>query len=99
MFRPPATTACQWPCRPGLPRMRGPVLIKNDPAVFSSNGVDGCRSSWLSGLRRRQAVLFSGHGAVVEVDHAVAETGFVQQFELQADIAGKRLLAISHHDG
>src|SRR5436309_3393502 len=40
-----------------------------------------------------------GRGAVVEVNHAVAETALVQQFELQADTAGKGLYAASHHDG
>ena len=36
-------------------------------------------------------------GAVVEVNHAAAETTFVQQFELQADVVGQRSLAASHH--
>ena len=35
----------------------------------------------------------------MEVHHAVAETAFVQQFKLQADIVGERLFAASHHDG
>jgi len=38
-------------------------------------------------------------GAVVEVNHAVAETAFVQQFELQEGTVGKGLFAASHHDG
>ena len=36
-------------------------------------------------------------GAVVEVNHAAAETTFVQQFELQADVVGQGSLAASHH--
>jgi len=35
----------------------------------------------------------------MEVNHAVAETAFVQQFELQVDIVGEGLFATSHHDG
>src|SRR5689334_6522412 len=38
-------------------------------------------------------------GAVVEVNHTVAETSFVQQLELQANIAGEGRCAASHHDG
>src|SRR4028118_712891 len=41
----------------------------------------------------------SSPGAVVEVDHAIAETAFAQQFELHADIVGERLFAAFHHDG
>jgi hypothetical protein len=41
----------------------------------------------------------SSPGAVAEVNHAVAETAFVQQFELQADIVGEELFATSHYDG
>src|SRR5215208_2148411 len=37
-------------------------------------------------------------GAVVEVDHAAAETAFVDQFELQADVVGEGPFAASHHD-
>ena len=33
------------------------------------------------------------------MNQAVAETVFVQQFELQADIVGEELFAASHHDG
>jgi hypothetical protein len=33
------------------------------------------------------------------MNHAVAETAFVQQLELQADTVGEGLLAASHHDG
>jgi hypothetical protein len=33
------------------------------------------------------------------VNHAVAETAFVQQFELQADMVGERRVAASDHDG
>jgi hypothetical protein len=33
------------------------------------------------------------------VNHPVAEPAFVQQFELQADMVGERLVAASHHDG
>src|SRR6266545_432136 len=36
--------------------------------------------------------------AVVDVDDAVAETAFVQQFELHADIGGQGRLPASHHD-
>src|SRR5215469_10954231 len=39
------------------------------------------------------------HRAVVEVHHAVAETAFVQQLKLQANVVGERLFAASHHDG
>ena len=35
----------------------------------------------------------------MEVNHAALETAFVQQFELQADIWGKRTFTASHHDG
>ena len=38
-------------------------------------------------------------GAVVEVDHAVAETVLVQQFEVEADVSGERPLSASYHDG
>ncbi len=37
----------------------------------------------------------SRRGAVVEVNNAVAETAFVQQFELQADIVGEGALGVS----
>jgi hypothetical protein len=33
------------------------------------------------------------------VNHAVAETAFVQQLELEADLAGESLDAAAHHDG
>jgi len=33
------------------------------------------------------------------VNHAVAETAFIEQFELEADIFGKGRFAASHHDG
>jgi hypothetical protein len=36
-------------------------------------------------------------GAVVVVDHAAAETTFVQKFELQADVVGQGSLAASHY--
>jgi hypothetical protein len=36
-------------------------------------------------------------GAVVEVDDAVAETAFVQQFELQADVVREQPFATSYH--
>ena len=36
--------------------------------------------------------------SVVEVNHAVAETAFVQQLELQADVVGEGPVAASHHD-
>jgi hypothetical protein len=35
----------------------------------------------------------------MEVDHAAAETAFVQQFELQVSIVREGLLAPSDHDG
>jgi hypothetical protein len=35
----------------------------------------------------------------VEVHHAIAETAFVPELELQADIVGEGRLAASHHDG
>src|SRR5215211_2121689 len=38
-------------------------------------------------------------GAVTQVDHAIAETAFVQQFEPHANIVGEGWLASSHHDG
>src|SRR2546421_1157854 len=37
-------------------------------------------------------------GAVAEIDHAVAETAFVQEFELQADIAWEGTFSASHHN-
>src|SRR5512144_265757 len=40
----------------------------------------------------------SGSDSVTHVDHAAPEAAFVQQFELQADIVGKRLLAASNDD-
>jgi hypothetical protein len=49
------------------------------------------------GKRRRPERSSRVPGAVVEVNHAVAETAFVQQFELQADVVGHGLLAASHH--
>ena len=42
---------------------------------------------------------FSRPNPVVEVNHAVAETAFVQQLERQADVVGKGPLAAAHHDG
>src|SRR5688572_23059819 len=47
---------------------------------------------------RRASNRLSRRGAVAEVNHAVAETAFVQQLELQADLVGEGLLAASHHD-
>src|SRR5215218_741253 len=38
-------------------------------------------------------------GAVVEVNHAALETAFVQQFELQADVAGEMPFTATNHDG
>ena len=38
------------------------------------------------------------HRAIVEVHHAVAETAFVQQLKLQANVVGERRFAASHHD-
>jgi hypothetical protein len=38
-------------------------------------------------------------GAIVEVDHAAAETAFVEQLQLQVDIVGEGPFATSHHDG
>jgi hypothetical protein len=35
----------------------------------------------------------------VKVNHAVSETAFVKQLELQEDIVGERPFAASHHDG
>ena len=35
----------------------------------------------------------------MEVNYAVAETAFGEQFELRAEVIGKSLLAASHHDG
>src|SRR5215207_10418426 len=52
-----------------------------------------------AGRRPGGVAVSSGRGAVAEVDHAVAETAFVEEFKLQADIVGERLLAASHHDG
>ena len=40
----------------------------------------------------------TGRDAVAEVDHAVAETAFVQQLEVQPDVVGQRPLAAPHHD-
>jgi hypothetical protein len=51
---------------------------------------------YTSGRRR---LLPSRHGSVVEVNHAVAETAFVQQLELHADIVGEGRCAASHHHG
>src|SRR3712207_2172696 len=51
------------------------------------------------GARSGSVASLSHPGAVVEINHAVAETAFVEQFELQADIVGQGLLAASHHDG
>ena len=45
------------------------------------------------------AAVLSSHSAVVEVDHAVAETPFAQQFELRTDIVGEGVFAAPHHDG
>src|SRR6266545_7211980 len=42
---------------------------------------------------------WSRPGAIVKMNHAVAETAFVQEFEPQADIVGEGLFAASHHDG
>src|SRR5215203_1640188 len=54
--------------------------------------------TWEPRPRRPGSVAISSRpGAVVEVNHAVAETAFVQQFELQADIVGEGLFAASHH--
>ena len=36
--------------------------------------------------------------SVAEVNHALAETSYLQQFEVQADIIGEKLLATSDHD-
>lgn len=40
----------------------------------------------------------SRRDAVVEVNHAVAETAFVQQFERHAYVVGQGVRATSHHD-
>ena len=55
-----------------------------------------CRSQPMA--RRPDGVTVSSRpSAVVEVNHAVAETAFVQQFELQADVVGQGSLAASHY--
>ena len=41
----------------------------------------------------------SRHHAVVEMDHAVGEAAFVEEFELQADVVGECLRTATHHDG
>jgi len=51
---------------------------------------------WWPG-RPGNIAVFSRPDAVVEVHHAVAETAFVQQFELQADIVGEGWLAAFHN--
>src|SRR5215217_3127767 len=48
---------------------------------------------------RAASPVSSGPGGEPEVNHPVAETAFVQQFELQADMVGERLVAASDHDG
>src|SRR4029450_10077261 len=48
---------------------------------------------------RPRVPLTVGLGAVAQEDHAVAETAFVQQLELQADAVGKRRCPASHDDG
>lgn len=35
---------------------------------------------------------------VAQIDHAVAEAALIQQFEIEADVAGEGLFAASHHD-
>src|SRR5215203_3674144 len=56
--------------------------------------------TWEPRPRRPGSVAISSPpGTVVEVKHAIDETAFVQQFELQADIVGEGLFAASHHDG
>ena len=37
--------------------------------------------------------------AVVQMDHAVAESAFVEQLKLQPDIVRQRWIASSHNDG
>jgi hypothetical protein len=49
--------------------------------------------------RQGRVAVSSSDGAVVEVHHTLAESAFVQQFELQADIVGEERVAASHHDG
>src|SRR6266540_6727923 len=49
--------------------------------------------------RAGSVAVSSRPGAVVEVNHAVAETALVQQLELQARTPGEELFAASHHDG
>src|SRR5215212_7709852 len=81
-----------------------PKLVAN--SVINS-ATYGCSGTW---QKRRKVPSFlraepgsvavsSSPGAVVEVDHAVAETAFAQQFELHADIVGEGPFAASHHDG
>jgi hypothetical protein len=45
------------------------------------------------------SVVSSRPCAVMEVNHAIAETTLVQQFERHADIVREELYAASHHDG
>lgn len=40
----------------------------------------------------------SPSGTVLEVDYTIAETAFIYQFELHADIVGEGPFAASHHD-
>jgi hypothetical protein len=81
-----------------------PKLVAN--SVINS-ATYGCSGTW---QKRRKVPSFlraepgsvtvsSSPGAVVEVDHAVAETAFAQQFELHTDIVGEGPFAASHHDG
>jgi FAD binding domain/Aromatic-ring hydroxylase, C-terminal len=67
---------------------------------------DGIPAGWWSGHAARPLLAgaiaefgSSRPGSVAEVDHAVAETAFVQQFELQPDIVGQGPISTSHHDG
>jgi hypothetical protein len=66
--------------------------------ISPGRGIRPVPQSYLCrGKRRRLERSSRIPGAVAEVDHAIAETAFVQQFELQADAVGQGPLAASHH--
>src|SRR5918994_1400227 len=77
-----------------------PAATRSTTATVSTTAASSSRSQTrataLSGSSRST---WRAPSAVVEVDHAVGETAFVQQFELQADVVEKRVCAASDHDG